>query len=585
MKTLAIDAESQIRTNLDFFCAEVLGTTYADLKKIIYPNLSYRGFFLKKRSGGFREIYEPNRILKGYQHKLLQYLFSIEPRSKVCVHGFVKRRSIMTNALAHLSGGNPTFLLNLDLKNFFPSITFFRVRGVFQKSPFNFSFELSTVLAQICTFNGQLPQGAPTSPYIANLVCRGLDRDLMALAKRQRANYTRYADDITFSFSIRDSNRLPRSLCIYDGGLTSLGEELLQIIRKHTFEVNESKTRIASRFRRQEVTGITINTSPNVQRLFIDRIRGALHAWEFHGYIAAESRWVEMISLANSDDTFNHVWGRQTREGKKPKLSNVIWGRLLYLKMIRGTRDALYTKLAEKYNNLLLRDKCIGPTLPISCEVKDLNDVKHAVFIVEIIGEVNVPDSTDTTPIFARATAFAYRSKNILITCDHIFTHHEDNNGIPFNVEFESVNKNVEIKVKTQNLKEWHAILLHRDQNRDIAVLKLIGNTDGLRYFAKKEIDPKQHHLCILTGYPNWNHGRNVDLQQTSITNVFPRAGLWRIDIATLIRKGNSGGPLIDKSCHLLGIAQEGALQDRGNNECLHVMELDQWLDSLQIEF
>jgi retron-type reverse transcriptase len=585
MMTLEIEAASRARVDVVFFCEQVLGSKYSDLKKNIYPNPSYRGFFLKKRSGGFREIYEPRRILKNYQHQLLQYLYSIEPRSKLCVHGFVKKRSIVTNALAHLSGGNPTFVLNLDLKNFFPSITFFRVRGVFQKNPFNFSFELSTVLAQLCTFNGQLPQGAPTSPYIANLVCRGLDRDLMALAKRQRANYTRYADDITFSFSVRDPTRLPPNLCIYDGGLTILGEELLQIIHRHTFQVHEGKTRIASRYSRQEVTGITINSSPNVRRLYIDKIRGALHAWEIYGYDAADTRWGEMISLTISDDTNNPVWSRQTRDRVIPKLSNLLWGRLLYLKMVRGSKDILYTRLAEKYNKLLARDKRDGPSLPVSCVVKNHNDIKHAVFIIEIIGDAPLPGSINKTMIGAQATAFSYKSPTTLITCGHVFTMSAEDNGITFNFEFEDVSKYLELKVIDENLKEWKAVLLHRDRNLDLAVLKLIGNTEGLRYFSNVAIAPQSNQPCTLTGFPNWNSGRPIDIQRTSITNVFPRAGLRRIEIATLIRKGNSGGPLINNYFQLLGVAQEGALQNKGNNECLYAEELDQWLDSLKITF
>jgi RNA-directed DNA polymerase len=89
----------------------------------------------------------------------------------------------------------------------------------------------------------------------------------------------------------------------------------------------------------------------------------------------------------------------------------------------------------------------------------------------------------------------------------------------------------------------------------------------------------------MLTSFPNWNSGRTIDIQKTSITNVFPRVGLRRIEIATLIRKGNSGGPLIDNYFRLLEVSQKGALQNKGNNESLYAEELDQWLDSLKISF
>ncbi len=213
---------------------------------------------------------------------------------KSCVHGFSKERSIVTNARKHCSV-KTTFVLNIDLENFFPSITFFRVRGLFQSKPFNFSYNFSTVLAHLCCHNGKLPQGAPTSPILANLICRSLDKELMSLAYRNRATYTRYCDDITFSFSVKNFNKLPGGICSFDGSTTVLGTELQAIIEKNGFNVNAKKTRLSSSMHRMEVTGLTINKFPNVKRDFVDRIRGALHSWEKFGYPAAEDVWQSML--------------------------------------------------------------------------------------------------------------------------------------------------------------------------------------------------------------------------------------------------------------------------------------------------
>ena len=111
-------------------------------------------------------------------------------------HAFTLRRSVVTNARVHLDAN---LILNIDLLDFFPTFHFDRVKGMYRSRPFYFPDAVATVLAHICCFNGRLPQGAPTSPMIANIICRGLDRDLWRLARNHGCRYTRYADDITFS--------------------------------------------------------------------------------------------------------------------------------------------------------------------------------------------------------------------------------------------------------------------------------------------------------------------------------------------------------------------------------------------------
>ena len=192
--------ELMLRTDVGYFAQQVLGVPYDSVKAVIYPTQPYRAFAILKRNGSFRTILEPRRRLKQLQMKALEFMKARAAPPKPCVHGFVEDRSIVTNAKRHLET-KPYHLLSLDLEDFFPSITFFRVRGVFRKAPFNLSHEVATVLAQLCTFQNTLPQGAPTSPMLSNLVCRSLDRDLMSLARRHRATYTRYADDITFSLN------------------------------------------------------------------------------------------------------------------------------------------------------------------------------------------------------------------------------------------------------------------------------------------------------------------------------------------------------------------------------------------------
>src|SRR5690606_12917628 len=141
--------------------------------------------------------------------------------------------------------------------------------------------EVATILAQICCHNGILPQGAPTSPIISNMICVRLDAKLQQLAKEHQCTYSRYADDITFS---TNRSSFPSALAyLSDIGQIEIGNELSIIIEENGFQINPKKTRLQSKHQRQEVTGLTVNRYPNVQRRYIKQIRGILHAWKKYG--------------------------------------------------------------------------------------------------------------------------------------------------------------------------------------------------------------------------------------------------------------------------------------------------------------
>src|SRR5680860_1477625 len=155
----------------------------------------YTAFTIPKASGGNREILAPNPSLKILQQKC-NYILSLMYKPKFPTHGFVKNRSIVSNAKAHT---RKAYVLNIDIEDFFPSINFGRVRGLFLSKPFLLPEKVSTFLAQLCCFNNQLPQGAPTSPIISNFISMKLDNELNQFSRRHRCSYTRYADDMTFS--------------------------------------------------------------------------------------------------------------------------------------------------------------------------------------------------------------------------------------------------------------------------------------------------------------------------------------------------------------------------------------------------
>ena len=245
--------------------AELLEVKYLDLNYWIYrtpEQRRYSTFYMPKRNGTSRRIDAPNTNIKILQQKLNQVLQSVY-FPKRSVHGFAYERNVKSNAMPHV---RKRWVLNIDLEDFFPSINFGRVRGMFMGKPYNLPTRVSTVLAHLCCFAGHLPQGAPTSPVVSNMLCGQLDSQLQQLAKVNRSSYTRYADDMTFSTTIRS---FPSSLAVLDDlNRIKVGSDLRTIIESNGFQINDGKTRLMRRHQRQTVTGVTVNEFPNLPRKF-----------------------------------------------------------------------------------------------------------------------------------------------------------------------------------------------------------------------------------------------------------------------------------------------------------------------------
>ena len=198
----------------------------------------YSTLQIPKKKGGNRKLLIPAMSLRLIQKWILKNILNNIPISDYA-NGFYKKRSIVTNAEKHI-GKN--CIINLDLKDFFPSITLEQVFRIFYY--YGYTKEISYLLARLCTYNKALPQGSPASPYISNIVCLKLDKRLSKLAITYKANYTRYADDITFSG---------------DYGIEKIINIAKDIIKEEGFKINNNKTRIAYKHERQEVTGLIIS--------------------------------------------------------------------------------------------------------------------------------------------------------------------------------------------------------------------------------------------------------------------------------------------------------------------------------------
>lgn len=314
--------------------SNLLVTPFSALQSIINEP-EYISFKIPKRKGGTRDIYAPKARLKEVQKKLNYYLqayyFCVKPSE---IHGFVIHPktlnmdcNIVENSKIHTQ---KKYVLNIDLKDFFPNITAFRVKELFMSSRFNYSENIATALALLTTYEGKLPIGAPTSPVISNFICKQLDDDLIDFALNNKLTYSRYADDLTFS-----TNSIIDPECI-------LG--IRNLIEKNKFKINEKKFRLQSSNCKQSVTGITVNEKVNVDRKLLKKIRAMLHDWSKNGLSKATKRHYK---IENEIVDINLL---------QIKFMNRLVGYINFVGQVRGKNDEIYNRFKALYK-INLRNK------------------------------------------------------------------------------------------------------------------------------------------------------------------------------------------------------------------------------------
>lgn len=222
-----------------------------------FPDNFYRTFRVKKNSGGYREIVAPRRVLKTIQRWIYVHI-CLKAAPNDCVMGFIKGKNIFDNGRVHAKNRN---LMVIDISDFFPSVKFAQVEDVFRH--FKFPERVAHQLTALCCLHECLPQGAPTSPALANLVFRPVDLELSKLSKEWGCSYTRYADDLAFSgskvFSEKDKSRVA------------------QVLNQFGFSINERKSRIIGQGGRQMVAGLVINHCALPPRATRRRWRAMFH--------------------------------------------------------------------------------------------------------------------------------------------------------------------------------------------------------------------------------------------------------------------------------------------------------------------
>ena len=292
-------------------------------------------FSIRKKHGGLRQITAPRRRMRELLMSLNDILTSIyEPTP--WAYGFVTKRSVVDNARLHVGR---KFVLNIDLHDFFPSITFYQVKHCLMGEPYSFSEYAAELTANLCVVcrdgRKHLAQGFPTSPILSNMVCAEMDRQLAELSERSGVVYSRYADDMTFS-SDEPVLHAP------DG---EFFRQVKQIVESHGFALNDKKTRLQHRGQqRQEVTGLNVTDKVNTTRGYMREIRSQLYIWERYGY-------AELCRAA-----YPHY---KTKNGKTKghcrhvNMAHVLRGKIDYLGMVRGKDDAFYQKCASRLAELM----------------------------------------------------------------------------------------------------------------------------------------------------------------------------------------------------------------------------------------
>ncbi|MGF6152218.1 reverse transcriptase domain-containing protein [Pseudomonas fluorescens] len=498
----------------------VLDTSYKKIAYFYYDvdfskRIYYESFEVLKKSGGKRVINAPVSQLKNLQKKIAILLGELyEPHA--CAHGFIDERSIVTNAKNHT---RKKYVFNIDLKDFFETITFPRIFGLLTSKPYLINEKVASVIAHLCTVDGCLPQGAPTSPIISNMICRQMDRQLSRLAFAHRAVYSRYADDISFSFYAPDTY-VSSAIVEFDQGsgnyFAGVGDKLKRIIKANKFSINESKTRLQDKFERQIVTGLVVNKKINVPRKFVRKTCAMIHSVENFGLKSAQERFL----IENPES--------------KSGVDNVIFGRILYLKSVVGFSSPVYKRIAIRFNQLDLDRK-----VPLSSG-------KNGVFGARFCDWVNrrcwVIDNHEA---ISQGSGFMM-SGNLLVTCAHV------------------VGEAKEVEVyRTCDSEKYVALVCYVSPDKlvDVAILKIKGSSGRFEEFHHKEEIPSLEigdDLTVL-GFPKYkDDAKNVWINKATIVNQIKTQSSIIGYIDKELYGGNSGGPVLSDDGSLVGIVIKG---------------------------
>ena len=483
-------------------------SSYLGLKEKEYRYISanklsqYQSVEIPKRGGGTRILSVPVARLKFLQTKineLLQGMYSV----RNCVHGFVPKKSALTNAQEHLGRRH---LVKVDLLDYFGQISLQRVKGVLRS--LGIPQAVSEVIAVLCILKDSLPQGAPTSPVLANMVTFRLDQELVQFSKKNRLRYSRYADDIVFSSYSRP--RIVHSNIETHYArlkLTDIDEKLLAIFEQENFKLNEEKLYYCGKDARRTVTGYTINEAVNVPLKHVRRVRATLHNIRKNGYDAEQRKFSEKTLSTKS-------------------LQKSLRGQIEWIGATKGRSDGVFRRYAIEFNALFWEKILVGP---------DMSRLESlSTWVLETI-------HPDPNEIGEQGTAFFLEGVG-LVTAAHCVP---DGHGIEvFSVDAFGTKHTVTVREKHDHYDL--AILDHTVPEFDFIELK------------RAEREPNVGEETRIWGFPGYSPGHQVENRLGRVVSHPIRFGLSLLCVDQKINQGSSGGPLLNSAGEVVGVAHKG---------------------------
>lgn len=495
------------------------------------PN--YRSFTVSKRSGGVRLIESPRGVVRKMQRSLAPVLANTY-RPSPHAHGFIKERSVVTNAECHIGKRS---VLNIDLLDFFHSISFERIRGMFLARPFDLSWPVANILAQACSLKGRLPAGGITSPAISNIILHRLDRRLASLTSRLGVVYTRYADDLTFSFD-RALTSISEIVEMDAVGKVEPGHRVLEIITDEGFSINPSKLRIAGASQRKVITGVVTSNKLNVRRAWMRKLDATIHAIHKFGADSVAQRLVP---------------GADPKTAGRSLLRRV-HGQLAYLNMIRGKGDWISAGLAWRFNNC--KDNICFRAADVEL-VAQAHRFDRALVVVT----ASRRPSKDAAAWDEQGTGFVIAS-GLIVTAQHVIADGDRNYPFIF------VRKEREFGVMHR------CEILTADSHRDIAVLKLVEDSRELtRIRAVLAFTSNGSGSVTSVGYPAYSVGHQCSKQRHEVTLRRVTSGVKKMVVSGNVQGGLSGGPVFGDEGKVVGVVHRSASTGMAN-EVVDVEEI-----------
>lgn len=501
-------------------------------------NKLYREFTIPKKSGGTRTICAPKGNLVNVQRRLAEELRHYY-KKPVVVMGFEPNTSIVKNAEKHVG---KKFLINIDLKDFFNQITIKRVIGMLRKVT-KLSNEVCVMLAQLLTADGILPTGSPASPLISNMVFFGVDNIVISYLKNSNICYTRYADDLTFSFN--DESLL--HLFFDDDDCTVLCKKFQLIFDGNDFPLNLKKVRIQKNSEHQRVTGIKVNKKLNLTKKYINFIRMQLHLCEKYGMDSVAKHYFESKGIGYSDSLLI-------------KYKNVLAGKISFLKMVK------FSKKEKQYKNFASAYNLIVKKRSLKIHSTDIKEIKNNSILLCEDYEGGA------------GTAFFYRGK--IITCSHVLEVLERRkNGFQKDYEFCLGSSKTIVRAKL--------VAQSSEHEYDYAIFE---PTNAFDYYdlERSNINLNDNEEIKIVGFPDYSNNAHQKVSvtpgdiTTSRDNTDGKGTIYVTNIP--VKPGNSGGPVLDKDNKVAGYMVYGAKDDKTcyfENGFLDISYIDKAIDEL----